>query len=416
MDCDVVVAGAGIGGSALATVLARAGLTVLVLEKDTEYRDRVRGEWMAPWGVVESKRLGLYDTLRAGGGHHVSQHRSYHDVLDAVSNPLNTVDLRGVVPDVPGPLCLGHPRMCSILSEAAEAAGATVLRGVDKIELGALSNGGASARREVRYEHAGAQHTVRCRLVVGADGRGSGIRKQAGIALHRDPTHHLFAGLLVEGADAWPEGLQVTGVEGDSHFLVFPQGGGRARLYLGYALEQHKRLTGPDAAARFLDAFRLACLPEAAVLAGARPAGPCHSYGNEDSWTDSPVADGVVLIGDAAGHNDPIIGQGLSITLRDVRIVRDILLAGGDWSPAAFEPYTEERRERMRRLRFAAALAATLENEFGPDAAARRERARELQLADPTLMLWFLSAFVGPDALPATAFEASVRERLLAPA
>src|SRR4030095_12490265 len=119
MDWDVVVAGAGLGGTALATVLARAGLSVLVLEKETEYRDRVRGEWMAPWGVVEAKRLELYDTLRAAGGHHVSEHRTYHDALDAVSNPLNTVDLRGVVPDVPGPLCLGHPRMCRILSEAA---------------------------------------------------------------------------------------------------------------------------------------------------------------------------------------------------------------------------------------------------------------------------------------------------------
>ncbi|MGH9889223.1 MAG: NAD(P)/FAD-dependent oxidoreductase, partial [bacterium] len=143
------------------------------------------------------------------------------------------------------------------------------------------------------------------------------------------------------------------------------------------------------------------------------PAGPCHSYGNEDSWTDSPVAAGVVLIGDAAGHNDPIIGQGLSITLRDVRIVSDLLLAGGDWSPAAFAPYTEERRERMRRLRFAAALHSRLENEFGPEAEARRLRASELQLKDPSLALWFVAAFVGPDALPAAAFDDSVRERLL---
>ena len=67
-----------------------------------------------------------------------------------------------------------------------------------------------------------------------------------------------------------------------------------------------------------------------------------------------------MLIGDAAGHNDPIIGQGLSITYRDVRIVRDVLLGGDDWSPAAFAAYGEERRERMRRLRFVggAAVAA----------------------------------------------------------
>jgi 2-polyprenyl-6-methoxyphenol hydroxylase-like FAD-dependent oxidoreductase len=407
---DVVIAGAGIAGSALAIALARAGLSVLVLEKETEYRDKVRGEWLAPWGVQELKRLGLYDLLRAHGAHHLTRHRGYQDELDAEANPLNAIDLRALAPDSGGPLCLGHPAMCRILSQAAEQAGATLLRGVTGTALGLAEPAGRSAR----YEHDGAAHTVQCRLVVGADGRGSLVRKQAGIELHRDPTHHLFAGLLVEGAHDWPDDLQATGVEDDRHFLVFPQGNGRARLYLGYALEQHKRLTGPDAAQHFLEAFRLRCLPAARSLADAQPAGPCHSYGNEDTWTDDPAADGVVLIGDAAGHNDPIIGQGLSISLRDVRIVRDILLASDDWSHAAFAPYRDERRERMRRLRFTAALDSSLMNEFGPKAEARRVRARARQTSDPSLALWFLAALVGPDALPPQAFEDRVREQLLA--
>ena len=412
LDYDVVIAGAGIGGSALATVLARAGLSVLVLEKETEYRDRVRGEWMAPWGVAEAQRLGLYATLRAAGGHHLTEHRSYQDALDGERNVLNTFDLGAVLPDVPGPLCLGHPAMCRILSQTAEATGACVLRGADAITLGATKDG----RRSLRFTHEGAAHTVTCRLVVGADGRGSAIRKQAGITLHRDPTHHLFAGLLVDGADGWPATMQSTGVTHDAHFLVFPQGGGRARLYLGYALAQRQRLNGPDAAERFLEIFRQTAAPEAEALAGARVAGPCQSYGNEDTWTDSPVANGVVLVGDAAGHNDPIIGQGLSITLRDVRLVSDIMLASTDWSAAAFAPYAEERRERMRRLRFVAALDSTLENEFGPAAETRRLRARARQAEDPTLLHWFLAAFAGPDAIPSTAFEPTIRERLLAPA
>jgi 2-polyprenyl-6-methoxyphenol hydroxylase-like FAD-dependent oxidoreductase len=248
------------------------------------------------------------------------------------------------------------------------ADGAGIELGVDGITLGAPEHG----YRTVRFTHDGTSHDVRTRLVVGADGRGSPIRKQAGIALHRDPTHHLFAGLLVEGADDWPAAVQSTGVEGDVHFLVFPQGNGRARLYLGYGLEQRRRLGGSDAAERFLDASP--ARPPGIALANARPAGPCHAYGNEDTWTDAPLADGVVLIGDAAGHNDPIIGQGLSITLRDVRLVRDILLAGTDWSPHAFLSYVDERRERMRRLRFVATLGAILQNEFGPAAEARRER------------------------------------------
>jgi 2-polyprenyl-6-methoxyphenol hydroxylase-like FAD-dependent oxidoreductase len=65
---DVVVVGGGIAGGALATVLARSGIAVAVLERDIVPTDKVRGELMAPWGVVELKRVGLLDTLQAAGG------------------------------------------------------------------------------------------------------------------------------------------------------------------------------------------------------------------------------------------------------------------------------------------------------------------------------------------------------------
>ena len=58
----------------------------------------------------------------------------------------------------------------------------------------------------------------------------------------------------------------------------------------------------------------MACSPPNRSLVGGRPAGPLFSYFNNDSWTDEPFAPGVVLVGDAAGWNDPIIGLGLSIT------------------------------------------------------------------------------------------------------
>ena len=52
-DHDLVIIGGGIGGSALATVMQRAGHSCLVLEHSTEFPDRTKGEWIAPWGVVE---------------------------------------------------------------------------------------------------------------------------------------------------------------------------------------------------------------------------------------------------------------------------------------------------------------------------------------------------------------------------
>ena len=62
-DPDFVVVGGGIAGGTFATVMAQAGANVLVLERQAEYRDRVRGE-LWPWGVAEVQRLGLEVILR----------------------------------------------------------------------------------------------------------------------------------------------------------------------------------------------------------------------------------------------------------------------------------------------------------------------------------------------------------------
>ena len=107
------------------------------------------------------------------------------------------------------------------------------------------------------------------------------------------------------------------GVDGDIGFYVFPQGGGRIRLYAAHGVDQRNRFAGEGAVERFLEAFDLASLPHGASLARARPAGPSHGYPNHDVWIDHPVAPRIVLIGDAAGHNDPSGGQAIRIALKD---------------------------------------------------------------------------------------------------
>ena len=111
------------------------------------------------------------------------------------------------------------------------------------------------------------------------------------------------------------------GVHGGTCLFVSPQGQGRVRLYLFYPLEERGRFAGPRAAENFLEAFRVPSLPFGDDIAAGQVAGPCQGYPNADTWVDEPIAPGVVLIGDAAGHNDPTIGQGLSIAMRDVRLV-----------------------------------------------------------------------------------------------
>jgi len=404
---DLIVVGGGIGGSALATVMARAGFSVLVLERTEVFEDHVRGEWIAPWGVVEVKRLGLYDLLMGAGGHHLDRHVTYDESLDPAAAEAAGTPLNIFLPDIPGPLCLGHPRHCQTLIEAAAAAGATVLRGVDVTEVS------LGAAPQVAFTHNGGAHGAAARLIVGADGRTSMVRTAAGIVLHEDKPHHMFAGLLVDGAQDWDAKVQAIGVEGDFNFLAFPQGDGKVRVYGGYGLEARTRFSGADGARRFLDAFAVACAPKSAALAAGTPAGPLRAYFNNDARTDEPFAEGCVLVGDAGGWNDPIIGQGLSITYRDVRIVTDLLKSGAPWTPALFAPYAEERAERLRRLRFVASLSSVLEAEFGDEARDRRHSHYVRAAADPMLRAHALAPMAGPEALPPEVFTQAYRDRAL---
>jgi 2-polyprenyl-6-methoxyphenol hydroxylase-like FAD-dependent oxidoreductase len=407
-DYDLIIVGGGIGGSGLATVMARAGRRVLLLERSEAFEDRVRGEWIAPWGVAEVQRLGLYDLLMAAGGHHVTRHITFDESLDPGLAGAATLPLGIFKEGVPGPLCIGHPHHCQTLIDAAAAAGAEVRRGVNVTDVTPCASPSAT------FEHGGEPVIATAQLVVGADGRTSQVREAAGIALHQDPPHHWFAGLLIEGADDWADDLQAIGTEGDFAFLAFPQGEGRVRIYGGYALEETGRFKGPGGARRFLDRFAMHSSPENAKLVAGRPAGPLLSYFNNDSWTDEPFAEGVVLIGDAAGWNDPIIGLGLSITYRDVRMVSDLLLGADDWStPNLFAPYAEERAERMRRLRFTASVQASLDTEFGEAAKERRRIHYQRAAADPSLRAHAFAVMAGPESVPADMFTEAHRARVL---
>ncbi len=404
---DLVVVGGGIGGGALAATMAKAGRRVLLLEKSVVFEDRVRGEWIAPWGVKEVRRLGLYDLLLGAGGHHLDRHVSYDetrapDVSEAMPLPLGMF-----VEDVPGPLCLGHPHHCQTLFDEAVRSGATGLRGVivDSVTLGASP--------AVAFSYEGDEHQVTAGLIVGADGRMSIVREAASIKLHQDKPHHMFAGMLIEGAPGWDDKLQAIGTEGEFNFLAFPQGEGRVRIYGGFPLDQRRKFAGPDGQKNFLEAFRMGCAPANRHLADGKPAGPVLAYFNNDAWTDEPYAEGMVLVGDAGGWNDPIIGQGLSITYRDVRIVTEILKSSDDWSPAAFAPYAAERAERLRRLRFAASLTSALEVEFGPEAKARRHSYDQRKAADPTLGVHGFAVMAGPEMLPPDFFTPEHRARVL---
>ena len=147
-------------------------------------------------------------------------------------------------------------------------------------------------------------------------------------------------------------------------------------------------------------------------VAAGSPAGPCATYPGDDTWTDTPFADRVVLVGDAAGHNDPIVGQGLSIALRDARIVRDLILDGAR-QPADFAPYGRERSERMRRLRLTADVVSVTYAEDADNRMARRAFvAGKMASMDADLFPLLVGFMTGPETVPDDLVHQGILDRI----
>jgi 2-polyprenyl-6-methoxyphenol hydroxylase-like FAD-dependent oxidoreductase len=405
---EIVIAGAGVAGASMAIVLARRGHSVLLLEKSKAHLDRVRGESITPWGVEEARQIDVLDILLDAGGHFASELVIYGEGIDPAAAEARAIDLSALVPDVGGNLKIGHPGMCDALDAAAVAAGAELMRGVSRVSVT------PGTPPLVSFIHDGKTTEARPRLVIGADGRSSAIAKQIGARVETDPMHHIFGGLLIDEADDWPDKRMAIGTEGAGTYYIFPQGHGRIRLYCAYDVERSREFAGPDGARRFLDAFRVSSIRNSDAVANARPAGPCHGFSNADTWVDRPMAPGVVLIGDAAGHNDPTIGQGISIAFRDVRLVSEALAENERWTESIFLTYAEERRERMRKLRVTAQQFSKYRCEYTDEARAGRQRARDRLAEDPGLGIPFLVPLKGPDGLPDEAYGPAVWRRLFA--
>ena len=401
---DVAIVGGGIAGASLAYALAREGLGVTVLEATTEYPDRVRGESMQCWGVAEARELGVEQVL-LGAGAHISP--TWNQYGEGFPEPA-PIPMSMLMPGIEGTLNLRHPDACQALIDAAAAAGATVVRGVSHVEL--APNGSTTLAYDLHDQRSELQPS----LVVGADGRASTVRKQVGIELERQEPISYIAGLLLEGLDGVPDDFDVLCGEKDKFFLVFHQGGGRARSYICGGMSSIHRFSGPEGTHRFLEACKVDCYPWSAQVAAATPAGPCATYPGDDTWTAEPYVDGVVLIGDAAGHNDPVVGQGLSIGMRDARTVRDLVLDGAR-DASAFASYGSERMERMRRLRLIADVVAMTQAEDSDRRAARREYfAGRMATMDPTVFPLLLGAFMGPETIPSEIVDESILDEIRA--
>jgi len=327
---DIVVVGGGVAGNATATRLASAGHAVVVLEREVAYADRVRGEGMVPWGLEAARALGLADAvLGAPGASCMTRVAAYDELVPIDDARRRARSLADVLPAVPGIVAVGHPELRQALADAAVEAGAVVVRGVEHVEV---CPGPAP---EVQYTLDGERHRIRPRLVVGADGKESVVRRALGVELCSTTPTMMLTGMLVDDGGVWDRAEVTIGVHGENQLYVFPRVGA-VRLYVGRMIDA-ERLSGPDRARTMLEAFRTANLPHAARLADARPIGPCATFPMTDTWTHRPYGPGAVLLGDAAGWSNPVTGQGLAVAFRDAQVLAEMLCDGDDWSGSTFD-------------------------------------------------------------------------------
>ena len=103
MSYDAIIVGGGLGGSTLAKNLAEAEHRVLVLERETRFKDRVRGEQMHPWGVTAARSLGVYD--------HIVGNQTRWFITYLGGEPMAKRDLAETTPHGVGSFKLSQPDM-----------------------------------------------------------------------------------------------------------------------------------------------------------------------------------------------------------------------------------------------------------------------------------------------------------------
>jgi 2-polyprenyl-6-methoxyphenol hydroxylase-like FAD-dependent oxidoreductase len=294
-----------------------------------------------------------------------------------------------------------HPGLQEALFAEAAAAGAVTIRPAKVLAPSRIGDG----QLAVPIETDEGRTVVQTRLVVGADGRESGVRRWIGATTIHDPIHHLIGGCLVADVDLDPDAAHLARYHGGVS-LLFRHASGRARAYLVCQPEAAETMRGRGAVDAFL-ATCAAAFPDGA-FARACAVGPVAFFPGSDVYPDRIAGEGIVLIGDAAGANDPSQGHGISLAFRDVRDLRDRLLAQ-DWH-AAIEEFARCRPSWYEPLRAHAIWAGPLFTDVGLDADAARARQRRAAERDPWRNGHGAIHALGPEGLPVTE---SARRRYL---
>lgn len=334
----VLVAGAGLAGTATATGLAAAGVTVDLIDVKPEITALGSGITMQGNGLRELRRLGVLDAVLDAGYPFDSLGLRAPDAAGTLLAEIP--DARTGGPDLPATVGLPRPALARIMADRAVAAGARLRLGTT---VSSLSQDGSGV--DVLFSDGSAG---RYDLVVGADGIRSATRRMIGISNEPEPT-----GMGIFRAFG-PRPASVTRTD-----LYY---GGPCYI-AGYCP------TGADTLYAYLveDARDRAAMTPAARLAAMRDLAADYHGPWDDirtSLTDPQTVNytlfealvvpapwnrgRVVLVGDAAHACPPTLAQGGAQALEDAAVLTELLLSRAAPDDELWAAFTARRFDRAK--------------------------------------------------------------------
>ena len=301
---DVIVVGARCAGAPLATLLARQGVRVALVERAKFPRDTLSTHIFEAPGINLLGRLGVLDRVRATGAEPIRQLDFRQDEFAARVEPLRRPG------DVGGAMSVRRFLLDPILAEAAAEAGAEVM--METGVTGLVGNGRVTG---VRVRSGKSERELSARLVVGADGRNSTVAKLIGARkYHVVPSERFLYWGFFEGTDADPEPEIVFHHWDGRVVIACPADSG---LYQVILIPDNRlmREFRADLERTFMDEAR-ACAPVADKLTGARRVGKLLGIVRWESFFRESAGPGWALVGDAGQFKDPTPGQGMTDAFR----------------------------------------------------------------------------------------------------
>ena len=370
-EIDVLVVGGGPAGMAAGIYFGRAGLRTMVCERGPLPADKPCGEGVMPTGLEYLERLGVsayldQDHTRPFSGIHY----------------LSTSGAGASARFAEGPgQGIRRTELSRAFCERAAKIHALEVRSRTPVTLGLRGPSGTEAWLDGRK--------ITARLIVGADGIRSEVRRWAGLQ-GVSTQRRRFAVQQHFRCQPWSEYVEVHWA-GDAEAYVTPCGREEVGVAVLWAAEEKKSGGGQRLMESMLSRFpRLrASLQGVEPSSGARAIGPMHQVAR------SPVADGVGLVGDASGYLDAITGEGISLALAQVQALYDSIgpwMLSNDAVPTAGELQGYSRRisGMVRQHRLITRLVLFLSRK--PRLA---ERAIKGLGRQPELFRWLLSANMG---------------------